>query len=164
MLIRTAAPADLPAVSAIYDHEVHTGVSTFDTEPRPLAVWTKRVAEAGSGDHLLVAERGGEVLGYASAQPYRPKHGYRFTRETAIYVSPAAQGQGVGRALYADLLARLDSEGVHLAVAAIALPNPASQSVHRASGFEPVGVMREVGHKFDRWLDTEWWQRRGPTG
>ena len=159
MLIRPAAASDLPAIAAIYAAEVHTGFATFDLEPRPSEVWEARFASTEAGDHMLVADQGGEVLGYATSSAYRPKAGYRHTRETTIYLAPGSQGLGVGRAMYDELLARLATDGIHLALAGIALPNPASLGLHRACGFEEVGVMREVGRKFDRWIDVVWVQR-----
>ena len=163
MQIRDASAADLPAVAAIYDREVETGVATFDLEPRPLSAWEEALARSAAGDHFLVAvadtESDGEVVGYATSGPYRPKPGYRHTRETTIYLAPAAAGQGVGRRMYDELLARLVADGVHLALAAIALPNPASLALHAACGFEEVGTMREVGRKHDRWIDVLWLQK-----
>ena len=158
MEIREAVEADLPAVAAIYAHEVETGVATFDTEPRAAESWAAYL-RAADGHHLLVGDEGGRVVGWASAGPYRPKNGYRLTRETTIYLSPEARGQGLGRRLYDDLLARLVDDGMHLAVAGIAQPNPTSEALHRACGFEEVGVMREVGHKHGRFIDVRWWQR-----
>jgi L-amino acid N-acyltransferase YncA len=159
MLIRPATASDLPAVAGIYEHEVRTGIATFDLEPRPIAVWESRLASTEPGDHLLVAAADGEVHGYAQSSAYRPKAGYRHTRETSIYLAAGAQGQGLGRRMYGDLLDRLVADGVHLAVAGIALPNPASLALHRAFGFEDVGVMREVGRKLDRWIDVLWLQK-----
>jgi len=159
MLIRPAVPTDLPAVAAIYAHEVQTGTATFDLEARPLDVWLTRLASTEPGDHLLVATHEGEVCGYASSSAYRPKAGYRHTRETTIYLADGAQGRGVGHRMYGELLDRLVADGMHLAVAGIALPNPASLALHRAHGFEEVGVMREVGRKFERWLDVLWVQK-----
>jgi phosphinothricin acetyltransferase len=158
MEIRDAAPADLEAVAAIYAREVAEGVATFDTEPRTPASWAY-LLEPTPGHHLLVADEGGSVVAWASSSPYRPKHGYRLTRETTVYAAPPAQGRGVGRALYDTLLARLSADGMHLALAGVAQPNPASDGLHRACGFEPVGVMREVGYKQDRFIDVRWWQK-----
>ncbi|MFC6285876.1 GNAT family N-acetyltransferase [Nocardioides sp. GCM10027113] len=165
MLIRPALADDLARVAAVYDREVSSGTATFDLEPRPLAAWEERLASSAPGDHLLVAVDGdggpdGALAGYATSSPFRPKAGYRFTRETTIYLAPHAQGRGLGRRLYDELLARLAADGMHLALAAVALPNPASLALHRACGFEEVGVMREVGHKHDRWLDVMWLQKR----
>ena len=157
MEIRDASESDLAAVAAIYAHEVATGVATFDTEPRSPETWRPHLAPE-PGQHLLVADDG-EVVGYASSGVYRPKNGYRLTRETTVYMAPRAQGRGVGRRLYDELLGRLVDDGMHLAVAGVAQPNPASEALHRACGFEEVGVMREVGHKHDRFIDVRWWQR-----
>lgn len=160
LLIRTASAADLPAVKAIYDVQVAEGIATFDTEPPPLSHWQHRLSSMEPGDRLLVAVDDSTVLGYASASSYRPRPAYRRTRETSVYVARDAQGRGIGRRLYDELLAGLRADGMHTAVAVVALPNPASQALHRACGFAPVGVLREVGHKFGRWIDTEWWQLR----
>ena len=159
MTVRAATSADLPAVAAIYDHEVASGVATFDLEPRPLAVWEERLASTEPGDHALVAEVEGLVVGYATSSPYRPKAGYRHTRETTVYLVEGAQGRGLGRELYVELLGLLVADGVHLALAAVALPNPASLALHRACGFAEVGTMREVGRKHDRWIDVLWLQK-----
>ncbi|MDR7255242.1 phosphinothricin acetyltransferase [Nocardioides sp. BE266] len=156
MDIRRALPADLPAVSAIYAREAREGYATFDLEPRPMALWEEKLE---SGDHFLVAEHDGDVIGYASSAPFRPKPAYGHTRETGVYVAPGHQGLGTGRALYDALLARLVEDRVHTVVAGVALPNPASLALHRACGFEQVGVMREVGRKFDRWIDLAWLQK-----
>jgi L-amino acid N-acyltransferase YncA len=159
MLIRPATSSDLPAIAAIYDREVETGHATFDLEPRAHELWETWLNSTAPGDHLLVADDEGDVIGYASSSPYRPKGAYRHTRETTIYVDPAAQGRGVGRRMYGDLLDLLVADGVHLALAAIALPNPASVALHRAFGFDEIGAMREVGRKFDRWIDVLWLQK-----
>lgn len=157
MDIRRALPADLPAVAAIYGREAREGHATFDLEPRPMEVWEARLAE--TGDHFLVADDGGTVTGYATSSPFRPKPAYAHTRETTVYVAPGQQGRGTGRALYDDLLARLAGNGIHLVVAAVALPNPGSLALHRSCGFEQVGVMREVGRKHGRWIDVAWLQK-----
>jgi len=158
MLVRPATSADLPAVKAIYDVQVRDGVATFDLEPPPLAYWETRLASTEPGDRVLVADEDGLVLGYAYSSAYRPRPAYRHTRETSVYVDPSALGRGLGRALYDELLARLRADGMRTAVAVVALPNPGSRALHRACGFESVGVLREVGFKHDRWIDTEWWQ------
>lgn len=157
MVIRAATEHDLPAIKGIYDHEVLTGVATFDMEPPPLEKWGERLASAEAGEHLLVAEREGAVVGYAYSTAYRPRLAYARTRETSVYLAPEAVGRGLGRALYADLLDRLRGDGMHVALGVIALPNDASEALHRAFGFERVGVLPEVGHKFGRWIDTAFW-------
>ena len=156
--VRPAGEADLAAVAAVYDEQVRTGISTFDLEPPDPGYWRHRLESTEPGDHFLVAEHDGEVVGFAYASPYRPRPGYRLTRETSVYLTPGARGHGLGRALYDALLPLLRADGMHVALALIALPNPASVALHDACGFEHLGTMREVGRKFDRWLDTAWYQ------
>jgi phosphinothricin acetyltransferase len=158
--IRDAVAGDLPAMAAIYDAEVAGSVATFDTEPRGAAYLGEKLAAAGGSDIVLVACRDGQVVGYAFSGPFRPRPAYAGTKEVSVYLAAGARGRGVGRALYSELLARLDAHpDVHTLVAVIALPNEASLALHRALGFEEVGVLREVGHKFGRWVDTAWYQR-----
>ena len=157
MDIRRAVPADLPAVAAIYAREAREGHATFDVEGRPTSLWEERLAATDA--RFLVAEHDGAVVGYATSGPYRPKPAYHLTRESTVYVAPGHQGLGVGRGLYDALLAQLTDDGVHLVVAAVALPNPASLALHRSRGFTEVGTMREVGRKMDRWIDVTWLQK-----
>lgn len=158
--VRGATTEDLPAIAAIYGAAVRTSVATFDVEDPPLGYWLARLESPQPGDHVLVAEADGGVLGYAYSGAFRPRLGYRLTRETSVYIAPAAQGRGVGRALYAALLRLMRSDGIHLAVAVVAQPNPASVALHRALGFSEVGTLHEVGRKFDRWVDTTWFELR----
>jgi L-amino acid N-acyltransferase YncA len=156
--VRPATPADVAGIAAIYDEQVRLGVSTFDLEPPPETYWEHRLASTESGDHFLVAEAGVDVVGFAYSSAYRTRPGYRLTRETSVYLSEQARGQGLGRRLYDDLLDRVRADGMHVVLALVAVPNPASVALHQACGFEHVGTLREVGRKFDRWLDTAWYQ------
>ena len=157
--LRAATAADLPAIVGIYNDAVLHSVATFDVEPQAPGLFADRVASARPGDHLIVAEQGGRVVGMAYAASYRPRPAYEGTRETSIYLAPGARGRGLGRLLYDELLARVDADGIHVCLAVIAEPNAASEALHVALGFERVGTLREVGRKFDRWVDTTWWQR-----
>jgi len=135
---------------------------TFDLEPfTPVTRGPWFAQFAGHGPHrLFVAERGRRLLGYACSHAFRSKAAYNRTVETSVYLDPRAIGEGLGTQLYARLFESLRQTDVHLAVAGIALPNEASVALHRRVGFEPVGVFREVGHKFGRAWDVEWWQKR----
>jgi phosphinothricin acetyltransferase len=157
--IRPAREKDLHAVAAIYTAEVEGGVGTFDTEPKTADHFAPRLTPTSPGDLFLVAVEAGSVVGFAHSGPFRPRPAYAGTRETSVYLASSARGRGIGRALYAELLERLDAAGVHTAMAVIALPNAASEALHQSLGFERVGVLREVGHKFGRYIDTAWWQR-----
>lgn len=163
--IRAATPADLAGVAAIYADAVRTSVATFDLEPPPLAYWEARLASAEPGDHLLVAvgptgAAEDAVLGYAYSSAYRARPAYHRTREVSVYLADGARGHGLGRRLYDELLTRMAGDAVHTVVALVALPNPASEALHRACGFRHVGTMTEVGDKFGRWVDTAWYERR----
>jgi phosphinothricin acetyltransferase len=157
--VRPATAADLPGAAAIYDEQVRTGISTFDLESPPLDYWAHHLASTEPGDHFLVADDGGDVVGFAYSSAYRPRPAYRLTRETSVYLAEGARGQGLGRRMYDDLLSRVADDGIHVALALVALPNPVSIALHQACGFEHLGTMREVGWKFDRWLDTAWFQK-----
>ncbi len=160
MVIRPASAEDLSTVAAVYAHEAATAISTFDSEPRSLEQWRAKLDSTEPGDHLLVAEEEGRLVGYATSGSYRPRPAYRHTREVSVYLTGSAQGRGVGGALYDELLRLLLADRVHLVIAVIALPNDASRALHLRRGFESVGVLREVGHKFGRWIDTEIFQLR----
>ena len=157
--LRTATAADLPALADIYNDAVLHSVATFDVEPQPPGLFADRVASTRPGDHVVVADVGGRVVGMAYAATYRPRPAYDRTRETSVYLAPDARGRGIGRVLYDELLRRVDADGIHVCLAVIAQPNVASEALHAAVGFERVGTLREVGRKFDRWVDTAWWQR-----
>ena len=156
--IRPATPADAPVIAAIYGHAVRESVATFDATDPPLSYWQAKLSSREPGDHVVVVEDSGTVVGYAYSSQFRPRPGYRFTRETSIYLTPGATGRGLGRMTYLHLLELLRADRMHSAVAVVALPNPASVALHESVGFEVVGTLREVGRKFDRWIDTRWYQ------
>jgi L-amino acid N-acyltransferase YncA len=156
--VRPATDADVPAAAAIYDEQVRSGIATFDLEPPPVSYWAHHLGSTEPGDHFLVADDDGDVVGFAYSSAYRPRPAYRLTRETSVYLSERARGQGLGRRMYDDLLGRCRADGIHVVLALVAQPNPASDALHAACGFERLGTMREVGWKFGRWLDTAWYQ------
>ena len=161
MKIRTATLDDSAAVAAIYAPVVqHTAIS-FETEVPAVEEMARRRAEVLSRNlPWLVAERGGEILGYAYANYFRPRLAYRFCVEDSIYLAPAAQGQGVGRLLLAELMARCEAAGARQMLAVIGDANNAgSVGVHTALGFQHTGVLKSAGWKFGRWLDVVLMQR-----
>lgn len=160
LTIRRAVEDDLSGIAAIYNHEIANSTATFDLEPPTHDYWQQRLAGRDQGDQFLVAVDGRQnVVGYSYSWAYRPRPAYRLTRETSIYVDPGMRGHGIGRRLYPALLEAIARNGVHTAVALVALPNPRSVALHKACGFVHVGSMREVGYKFDRWVDVEWYQK-----
>jgi L-amino acid N-acyltransferase YncA len=156
--VRAATPADLVAIRGVYGHAVRTSVATFDTSDPPAAYWADKVASTDPGDHVLVVDDGGIVTGFACSGSFRGRPAYARTRETSVYLAPSAVGRGAGRSAYAELIRLLRADGMHCAVAVIAQPNPASVALHESLGFKLVGTLREVGRKFDQWIDTRWYQ------
>ena len=157
--VREARTADIPAIATIYGHSVRTSVATFDVEDPEPSYWQDKLDSPHPGDHVLVAQDAdGRVIGYAYSSSFRPRPAYDRTRETSVYVAPEAVGLGVGTALYTRLLELLRESGVHLAVAVVAQPNPASDALHRGLGFREVGMLDEVGHKLGAWVSTRWYQ------
>ena len=161
LTLRPSTEADLPAIQAIYAQAVEHGTGTFETEVPSVEEMGRRRAEVlGRNLPWLVAERGGEVLGYAYANYFRPRLAYRFCVEDSIYLAPAAQGQGVGRLLLAELIARCEAAGARQMLAVIGdAHNAGSVGVHTALGFQHTGVLKSAGWKFDRWLDVVLMQR-----
>lgn len=154
-LIRPSQDEDLDAITRIYGHHVLHGTGTFETTPPSVADMTTRRADVlAKGLPWLVVEDGGEVLGFAYGNWFKPRPAYRFSVEDSIYMAPGAAGKGLGRALLAELLAALERAGVRKVMAVIGdSANAGSIGVHRALGFEPAGVIQSCGWKFDRWLD-----------
>jgi phosphinothricin acetyltransferase len=162
MQIRDAAAADLPAIAAFYAAAAATSHATFDLEGRSIAWWQDRLEEVdpAAGHLLLVAVDGTTVLGFARSGQHKEKAAYATTVETSVYVDAEHRGRGVGDALYAALLERLDASDRRLAVAGVALPNDASERLHRAHGFTEIGVFEGVGVKHGHAWDVRWFQRR----
>jgi L-amino acid N-acyltransferase YncA len=159
--VRPVAPDDLTAITDIYRHAVLHGTATWEVDPPDRAEIARRFAAlADAGYPRLVATRDGVVLGYAYAGSYRPRAAYRWTVEDSVYVSPAAQRMGVGRALLGALIETCEALGYRQMVAVIGdRDNAGSVALHRALGFVDVGVARSVGYKHGRWLDQVLMQR-----
>jgi len=156
MKIRPASFSDVPTITRIYAHAVTTGTASFELYPPDEAEMTRRMrAVLEGGFPYLVAEEGGTVVGYAYASFYRTRPAYRFTVEDSVYVAPDAQRRGVGRALLIGLIEACTALGFRQMIAVIGDSNQAASiGLHRACGFDHVGNLRNVGWKFDRWLDT----------
>ena len=161
LTIRDATAADLPAIAAIYASEVRDHVNTYEYDVPDEAEMRRRmqgIVEAGYP--YLVAELGGQLLGYAYASSYRARAGYRFTVENSVYVAAGQQGRGAGAALLERLIAECEARGYRQMIAVIGEPtNTASIRLHEKFGFQLVGVFHGIAWKHDRWLDTVQMQR-----
>jgi phosphinothricin acetyltransferase len=161
MHIRAVEDADIPVVARIYGYHVLTGLGSFEETAPTVAAMTDRIAVVRRLDlPWLVAEEAGEIVGFAYASAFRPRPGYRYTAEDSVYVAPGASGRGVGRALLSAVIGRCEAMGLRRMLAVIGdSANVASIGLHRALGFEVVGVARGVGFKHGRWVDIVWMQR-----
>lgn len=161
LILRDARESDMPAVQAIYAHHVIHGTASFELEPPTLEQMLQRRAEiCANGLPYLVAERDGEVVGYAYATPYRPRPAYRFTVEDSVYVREGMAGFGIGHALLGAVIQHCTASGRRQMVAIIGnSENSASIRLHARLGFRQVGVFESVGFKHGRWLDTVIMQR-----
>jgi phosphinothricin acetyltransferase len=153
--IRIATLADAEAIRVIYNHAVEHTTATFDLVPRSADEQRSWLANRSGAFSVLVATTtdDAEVVGFASASPYKERAAYRTTVEDSVYVREDRQGQGIGRALLTALLDAAAASGFHAVMARVEAGSLASRALHEACGFRLVGVEREVGRKFGRWLD-----------
>lgn len=157
VLIRAAGRQDAAAIAAIYRPYVEDSCISFE-EVAPAA--DDIAARMTNPLHpWLVAEVGGEVVGYASTSPMRNRSAYRWSVETGVYLESSAQGRGLGRALLVAHLELLERQGFVTAIAGISLPNGASVGLHESLGFSLSGVERGVGFKLGQWVDVGRWQK-----
>jgi len=158
-VVRDATAADAAACAVLYAPYVIDTVVTFETEPPTAEQMAERIAAAQRRHAWLVLEHDGAVVGYAYGGPYKERAAYRWSCEVSVYLERGRRRTGGGRALYEALFARLAERDFRTAVAGMTLPNPASEGLHRALGFEPVGVYRRIGWKHGAWHDVAWMQR-----
>lgn len=158
MEIRQATPADAAGICAIYNEHVANTIVSFETEPVSASEMEARIQEKLLHHDWLVGVHE-HIVGYAYYGPFRARAAYRHTVEATIYLDEAVQGQGFGGRLYGALIASARAKGYREIVGVIALPNPASIALHQKLGFEAVGVLKNVGHKFDAYVDVGLWQR-----
>jgi phosphinothricin acetyltransferase len=161
LALRDSEPADIPAITAIYRHAVLHGRASFElVPPEEPEMGARRAALVAAGFPHIVAILGGELAGYAYAGPWRPGPAYANTVENSVYVRHDRHGRGVGRALLARLIAEAERRGFRQMIAVIGdSENRSSIELHRKLGFAPVGVLRSVGWKHERWLDSVLMQR-----
>ncbi len=151
--VRLATLDDAPAVMAIYNAEVEGQVSTFDLVTRTLDEQRRWLAQRSGAFSTVVAILDDQVVGFASLSPYKERAAYRTTVEDSVYVSRRHPRLGIGRTLMEHVIGIARDSGFHSIIARIEASGTASRALHDACGFELVGIEREVGRKFNRWLD-----------
>ena len=154
MEYRLATVEDSEAIRAIYNKEVTGSTVTFDLVPRTADEQRLWIDEhSGAWPAVVAVDQSGRVAGFGSLSPYRTRPAYRTTVEDSVYVDESSRGQGVGKGLLQELVRLAGAHGFHTVMARIVGGHEASIGLHKACGFEVVGVEREVGRKFGRWLD-----------
>ncbi|MEX1217700.1 MAG: N-acetyltransferase family protein [Acidimicrobiales bacterium] len=159
MNLRLARPEDAESTREIYNSEVTTSTVTFDLVPRSLEEQMAWIDERSGAMVVVVAEIDGHVVGFASLSPYRDRPAYATTVEDSVYVHADFRGQGIARALLAEILTIAATRGFHVVMARIVGGHDASIGLHSSQGFASVGTEREVGRKFGKWLDVVVMQR-----
>lgn len=157
--IRLATSEDLPGILVILNHNILTSTAIYSYTPwsmLQLEQWF--AAKQHDAMPLLVASDGERVLGYGTYGMFRPKEGYRFCVEHSIYIGATLQGQGIGSTMMRALIDSARHQGLHTMIAGIDASNMESIAFHRKFGFAEVGLLKEVGFKFDRWLDLQFMQ------
>lgn len=160
-MIRPATPADAPAIAAIYNPYVRDTTITFETEHVSADVMAGRIREVleGGYPYLVWTADDGTVTGYAYAHRFHERAAYARTAELSVYLDAAHTGRGVGTQLYTELIERCRQRGIHLVVALVALPNPASAGMQARAGMELRGVLPEAGFKLGEWRDVGYYAR-----
>ncbi len=156
--IRLATPNDAPSVRKIYRPIVEHSPTSFELEVPGESEVVSRIERILERAPWLIAEDGGECLGYAYAAGFRTRPAYAWSMESSVYVADAHRRRGVARGLYVALFDILRLQGFHMLAAGITLPNPASIAMHESMGFRPVGVFERTGYKFGQWHAVGFWE------
>ena len=159
-MIRDVTEKDASHITRIYNYYILHSHSTFEIESIEVDEMSGRIQKVISDFQLpwLVKEENGRVWGYAYATKWKAREAYNRTVETSVYLDQEAMGKGIGTELYKRLLDKLQSDGYHSLLAGISMPNDSSIKLHEKLGFQKVGQLKEVGHKFNRWIDVGYWE------
>jgi len=153
-MIRKVCPDDAGSIASIYNHYVENTTITFETESVLVEEMRGRIAEISEKYPYFVYEKSGYVVAYCYASSWKKKAAYNHTVESTVYVDPALRGKGVGELLMNELINELrNRQCFHAIIACITVPNPQSVGLHKKLGFKQVSEFKEVGYKFDKWLD-----------
>lgn len=157
--LRLATVADAEQIGEIYNYEVQHTAATFDLVPRTLVDQQQWLAARSGAFATIVAVDEQLIVGFGALSAYRERAAYRTSVENSVYVRRGRHAEGIGRLLLTELLATAARSGFHTVFARINAASEASVALHRACGYEPVGVEREVGRKFGRWHDVALMQK-----
>lgn len=153
-IIRPAVIEDLTSILEIVNHAILYTTAIYDYNQRTLdeqLIWFEE--KQASNFPVVVAESNNEVIGFGTYGAFRVKIGYRFTVEHSVYVSDKATGKGIGKLLLQKLIDLAKEQNFHSMIGVIDATNLGSIAFHKKFGFQEVGVLKEAGYKFDKWLD-----------
>lgn len=157
--IRPAKSSDAKSIADIYNHYIINSTATFEEEQVTGDDIKKRISETQNLKlPWLVYEDGGKAIGYAYASKWKGRCAYRYSVEITVYLHPDAGGKGLGTQLYRQLFQELKALGYHVVIGGITLPNPASIALHEKMGLTHMGTFKDVGYKFEQWIDVGYWQ------
>jgi L-amino acid N-acyltransferase YncA len=157
--LRKVEFTDAQQIANIYNYYIENTVITFEEQLVSAREIESRIEKIETSGHVwLVAETDSHIVGYAYSAAWRDRSAYRFASEVSVYLSNNSQGKGLGSLLYQTLFEQLKSTEIKILIGGITLPNEASVALHEKFGMEKVAHFREVGFKFDQWLDVGYWQ------
>jgi phosphinothricin acetyltransferase len=159
-LIRNVAAADVADITEIYNHYIRETTVTFEEESLSDEEMAVRIHHISLQYPYIVFEESGRVVGYAYATRWKERSAYRNSAETTVYVHKDSVGRGIGKQLYHQLIELCKQTNLHYLIGGITMPNDASVKLHESLGFKYVGTFKEVGYKFEKWLDVGYWGRR----
>lgn len=157
-MIKDVSSSDAEEICEIYNHYVKNSVITFEENEVSTVDMESRIARVTAKLPWIVFLEDEKILGYAYASEWKLRCAYKFSVETTVYLRSDARGKGIGTKLYQELINRLIKLDLHVAIGGIALPNDASIALHKKMGFEKVAQFKEVGYKFNKWVDVGYWE------
>ncbi len=157
-MLRNVRPDDAPSIAEIYNHYILNSPATFEEIPVSQDEMRQRILETTRAYPWLVSEEDGKLLGYCYGRKWRERAAYRHSVEVSTYLEPSAVGKGRGSALLDAILVELRRRGFHCVMGGVSLPNDASVALLQKFGLRQVAHFKEVGYKFDRWIDVGYWQ------
>lgn len=158
-MIRNAKPEDAQAICDIYNYYVLNTIVTFEEDVVLADDMAERIKKVSEKYTWLVYEQNGEIIGYAYAGEWKSRCSYRFSVESSVYLKNGFSGQGIGSKLYEALLKKLEKTDIHAVIGGISLPNEGSIALHEKFGFEKIARFKEVGYKFNKWIDVGYWEK-----
>jgi L-amino acid N-acyltransferase YncA len=158
-MIRNAQPEDAQAICDIYNYYVLDTIVTFEEDSVLADDMADRIKKVSEKYTWLVYEQEGEIIGYAYAGDWKSRCSYRFSVESSVYLKNGFSNQGIGSKLYEALLKDLEKTDIHAVIGGISLPNEASIALHEKFGFEKIAQFKEVGYKFEKWIDVGYWEK-----